>query len=462
MINFAKIYNRAQRDIERLKKKSLPQFPLRIIFGDRSSSNRVTAGDNMPYMLHLLQTGFARKLNFIYIDPPFSTGLSYNARVTVGGELIRSRAYGDKWDDGIEGFLAMLCPRLLLMKELLAETGIIAVHLDRHAVHYVKVLMDEIFGEDHFVNELIWTYKSGGASGKSFAHKHDTILVYSNTDKYTFHPQKEKSYNRQLRPYNFKGVEEFEDEIGWYTLVNRKDVISVDMVGRSSSERTGYATQKPEALLNILLESFTNPGDLCADFFAGSGTLAVCAAALDRRFLCCDKGFQAFEILTKRLAERGIPFACQMQDGCHGPKASVDVSFSDDEAPEQIRIHSYTLSRKGLHLTPQEAKIFDRVRRKDKTALLDFWAVDPDYDGQVFRAAVVFTRCSGKEKEIVLEAAGIKPGIGLTEADSAARTAPSETATNDSSAPKEAKNRLAILAMDAFGGIAIKVVESGS
>lgn len=103
--------------------------------------------------------------------------------------------------------------------------------------------MDEIFGEDNFVNEIIWHYKSGGSGKRHFSRKHDTILVYSKTKKYYFLPDKEKSYNRGFKPYRFKGVKEYKDDMGWYTMVTMKDVWNVDMVGRTSSERTGYATQ---------------------------------------------------------------------------------------------------------------------------------------------------------------------------------------------------------------------------
>ena len=126
-----------------------------------------------------------------------------------------------------------------MMRDLLSDTGCLWVHLDWHAVHYVKVILDQIFGEKNFINEIIWTYKSGGANKRNFARKHDTLLFYSKTDNYIFNPQTEKSYNRGLRPYRFKGVEEYEDETGWYTIVNMKDVWSIDMVGRTSSERTG-------------------------------------------------------------------------------------------------------------------------------------------------------------------------------------------------------------------------------
>ena len=106
------------------------------------------------------------------------------------------------------------------MKELLSERGSIYVHLDWHVCHYVKILMDEIFGKENLVNEIVWCYKSGGAGKSAFAKKHDDILFYrKNEELQIFHIQKEKSYNRELKPYHFKGIEEFEDDIGWYTLV---------------------------------------------------------------------------------------------------------------------------------------------------------------------------------------------------------------------------------------------------
>lgn len=164
----------------------------------------------------------------------------------------RLPAYSDIWENDRSSYLEMIAVRLMLMKETLKPTGSIFVHLDWHAVHAVKLIMDEIFGEQNFINEIIWTYKSGGSANRHYSGKHDTILFYSRTRQYKFRLQKEKSYNRGLRPYRFKGVEEFQDDIGWYTMVNQKDVWNIDMVGRSSGERLSYATQKPEALLAAL------------------------------------------------------------------------------------------------------------------------------------------------------------------------------------------------------------------
>lgn len=251
--------------------------------------NAAVCADNMGLLEALKDSEPSGLFDFIYIDPPFFTNRQY-------------RDYGDCWPGGIDAFLDMMRPRLAAMRELLSDTGLIAVHLDHHAVHYVKVMMDGIFGMDRFVNELIWAYRSGGSGRRSFARKHDNILLYSKTKNYFFEPQRERSYNRGNRPYRFKGVEEYPDESGnWYTLVNCKDVLNIDMVGRTSGERTGYSTQKPEALLKLLIKSCCPEGGLCADFFAGSGTLGAAAAACGRRFLLCDVNPEAVKVCKRRL-----------------------------------------------------------------------------------------------------------------------------------------------------------------
>ena len=224
--------------------------------GTGRDANILALGDNMDFMAHLLNSGeMAGKIKLIYIDPPFFSKAKYDAVIqlkgTDGKKLppVRYFAYDDIWQKDMAGYLNMLCSRLYMMKDLMAENGTIWVHLDWHVVHYVKVLMDEIFGEKNFVNEIIWQYKSGGSGKRHYARKHDTILVYSKTKDYYLAPPKEKSYNRGFKPYRFKGVKEYKDETGWYTMVTMKDIWNVDMVGRTSAERTGYATQKPEALL---------------------------------------------------------------------------------------------------------------------------------------------------------------------------------------------------------------------
>ncbi len=261
-------------------------------------------GDNMEILNELRGS---ERFSMIYIDPPFFTGADKEANMNRDGALVKETAYKDNWGT-LEEYLHAMALRIMLMRDLLRDDGLFFLHVDWHAIHYARLLMDEIFGQDRFINEIIWQYKSGGSSKTRFARKHDNILMYSKTAKYKFFIQKEKSYNRGLKPYRFKGVEEFQDEVGWYTMVNMKDVWSIDMVGRTSAERTGYATQKPEKLMERIIECSTEEGDLVGDFFCGSGSLGVSAAKLGRRFVMADTGNLAIEVAKKRLDEAVIPY----------------------------------------------------------------------------------------------------------------------------------------------------------
>ena len=305
--NFHEVLDYAKKEYENKE-----HSPFLIVDGLCDEKNQFVFGDNLDYMKYLLSDGnMTGKIQQIYIDPPFYSKSNYDAWVKdpLNSEnKIKKRAYDDIWKEGMEEYLKMLAVRLMFMKDLLKDDGTIWIHLDWHGVHYVKVLMDEIFGEKNFINEIVWTYKSGGSSNSHFARKHDTILVYSKTSKYYINIPKEKSYNRGLKPYHFKGVTEYEDEIGWYTMVNMKDVWNIDMVGRTSKERTGYATQKPEALLERIIEAGSKEGDIIADFFCGSGTTASAAEKLGRRYIISDNSQVAVENAAERLGFKQIEF----------------------------------------------------------------------------------------------------------------------------------------------------------
>lgn len=298
-------------------------------------------GDNLSFMKYLLDgCDMKGRVKLIYIDPPFFSKANYEASLrmkaeSVGGEKqggeenkIKHLAYKDVWEQGMEEYLTMLTSRLMFMRELLADDGTIWVHLDWHSVHYVKILMDEIFGDTNFINEIIWQYKSGGSSKTHFARKHDNILVYGKTKKYYLKLPKEKSYNRGLKPYRFKGVEEFCDDVGWYTMVNMKDVWSIDMVGRTAKERTGYATQKPEALLNRIIEAGSCEGDIVADFFCGSGTLGAAASKLGRRWICSDSSAVAAAACVKRFLDGEAEFTLLTQTD---KLNEIHISIGNDE-----------------------------------------------------------------------------------------------------------------------------------
>lgn len=372
--------------------------------GQQGGASMLAQADNIDFMRYLLENGWEGKLKLIYIDPPFYSNANYKAAVRLGGKrdaAVKQKAYEDIWEHGMEEYLTMLCERLFYMKELLAEDGGIWVHLDWHAVHYVKVLMDEIFGEEHFINEVIWNYKSGGVNKRHFARKHDTLLYYAKTQGYFFQPQKEKSYNRGLKPYRFKGVEEFQDEIGWYTQVNRKDVWQVDMVGRTSGERTGYATQKPEALLEIILRSCTEEGDWCADFFCGSGTLAAAASRMGRRFIACDAGKLAFSHTYCRLLRSRQAFAVysSSQSGFPGEKNGVQqltgkLFYRYEEEKMQLQIYGFTPKElTDPTVQKKDATRLEQIRLRSPMKLLSFGSLGVLMDG-IYHPYVFFEGCS--------------------------------------------------------------------
>lgn len=277
--------------------------------------NLLIWGDNKLVMSSLLGQ-FAGKINLIYIDPPFFTGADFTVKTKVGDEevtkepsIIEEKAYRDTWAGGMASYLRYMYERLVLMKELLADNGSIYVHLDWHVGHYVKIIMDEIFGYDNFINEVVWAYRTGGASERCWSQKHDVILFYSKTDKYTFNTQKEKAYtkSKSRKPgvvdYGGGTAEFFEDEDGVYTWVIARDVWEVPYINSQAYERLHFGTQKPEALLKRIILASSNPGDIVADFFCGSGTTLAVAEKLGRRWIGCDLSKFAIHTTRKRLMD---------------------------------------------------------------------------------------------------------------------------------------------------------------
>lgn len=288
-----------------------------------------------------------QSVDLIYLDPPFNSKATYNQLYHKDGAGdAQFRAFNDTWvwdesaqrrwlkyknapglkaHDGICGFhqilgkcgmlayLTYMAERLEHMHRLLKDTGSIYLHCDPTASHYLKAIMDAIFTKKWggaFRNEIVWCYKSGGASPKTrFSKKHDVILYYAKSAKKCFYnPQFEKSYNRGLKPYRFKGVKEYSDEIGWYTLVGMKDYWLIDMVGRSSSERLGYPTQKPIKLLERIVKASSNEGDIVLDPFCGCGTTVEAARNLNRQFVGIDISSFAIDLVReRRLKDHSIP-----------------------------------------------------------------------------------------------------------------------------------------------------------
>lgn len=230
-------------------------------------------------------------IDLLYTDPPFGTGKLFSDK------------NGEYKDLTVKEMESLLCDLSIVVYDKIKPTGVVAIHVDHRLSHKVRNILDNTLGERNFVNEIIWSYKTGGSTNKRFSRKHDSIIVYSKSKNHKFNPIKERSYNRDFKPYKFKGVEEFQDSEGkWYTLVNMKDVWSdIPAVGRTSGERVNYPTQKPLALADRIISAFTNQGDVVLDPFCGSGTHIVSAIRLGRFGFGCDLSLDAVNLTKERI-----------------------------------------------------------------------------------------------------------------------------------------------------------------
>jgi site-specific DNA-methyltransferase (adenine-specific) len=266
-------------------------------------TNQILLGDNLE-----LLPGFAdRSFQLIYIDPPFNTGKVQTRKTlqAVGDEagertgfqgrryrtqLLAESSYRDLFDD----YLAFLAPRLEEAHRLLSEEGTLYFHIDYREAHHCKLLLDEIFGRECFLNELIWAYDYGARTKRRWPAKHDTILVYVK-DANAYHFDSEQV---DREPYMAPGLVTPEKvakgklptDVWWHTIVPT-----------SGQEKTGYPTQKPEGILRRIVQASTRPQDWCLDFFAGSGTLGAVAAQLGRRYVLIDSNPEAVRIMRARL-----------------------------------------------------------------------------------------------------------------------------------------------------------------
>jgi len=257
------------------------------------------------------------KVDLVYIDPPFASGANYAKKIylrngskiniendenSIGEEIM----YSDIWQK--EDYLNWLYERLLAIKEIMDEEASIYLHLDWHIGHYAKILMDEVFGEENFINELIWHHDFGGRPKNFLPRKHDTILFYSKSEKWTFNEDKLPllPYKGQLHKYRGKEKEE-------KTIT---DVWDIAYENKMSLDNTHYITQKPTELLKRIIDIFSNKGMLVADFFVGSGTTVKVAHDLDRKFIACDIGINAIQTTRDRLVKIGAEFdILKVKDG---------------------------------------------------------------------------------------------------------------------------------------------------
>lgn len=205
-------------------------------------------------------------------------------------------------ESSLAAYLLNMADRLIAMKPVLRDSGSIYLHCDPTASHYLKLVMDAVFGKSNFRNEIVWAYRTGGVSKRWFGRKHDIILFYSNSAQYSITVSKERSYNRENKPYRFKGVEEFKDDEGrWYTMATMRDVWEINAIGRTSAERLGYPTQKPLTLLERILHASCPTDGVVLDPFCGCGTTVHAAENKEVQWIGVDISRFAVELMRERV-----------------------------------------------------------------------------------------------------------------------------------------------------------------
>ena len=316
---------------------SLPfQVVERVPFGHPDlNPNRLFWGDNLGVMRSLA----GESVDLIYLDPPFFSQREYSI---VWGETGERRSFSDIWKEGLPSYLTWLNARLAEAKRLLKLTGSLYLHCDWHAGHYIKVELDKIFGYHNFRNEIIWHYQAGIKTKRYFGRKHDFIFCYGKSNQSTL-TQRDKrrktKFNQQrkpsLRPEHYKLVE---PETGRRYQINGQgnkyyldegqtcdDVWTFchekqfTQIASRSKERIGYATQKPEALLERIILASSDAGDVVADFFCGGGTTPAVAQRLNRRWLACDQSRVAVSVTRDRLIAQAEQMRMNEQTGKVSP-----------------------------------------------------------------------------------------------------------------------------------------------
>lgn len=294
---------------------------LKESFGEETNGwmNKIFWGDNLQVMSHLLKH-YRGQVDLIYIDPPFDSKADYKKKIELRGKnaendktAFEEKQYTDIWSN--DEYLQFMYERLILMRELLSSHGTIYLHCDWHKSHLLRIIMDEIFGSENILNEIAWCYQGTGRSPKQYKRKHDTLLFYKKAGDWIFNAKEIGT------PFGEKQIKKFsgKDENGYYKeythadgktyrkYLSEDDYLPVNdwwsdiFVIQDHSQRVGYPTQKPEALIDRIIKASSNPGDLVFDCFMGSGTTQAVAMKLGRKFIGADINLGAIDTTVKRL-----------------------------------------------------------------------------------------------------------------------------------------------------------------
>lgn len=409
--------------------RGIPYYELKELekVGDESE-NLVIRGECLSACAYLKENDI--KVDLVYIDPPFASGADYAKKVYIRknpklaeklkqaeeelefSELVafEEKMYGDIWNK--EDYLNWMYENLMAIKEVMSDTASIFVHLDTKIGHYVKILMDEIFGEENFRNEIVWHYEDKFATGgKRLDKNHDNIYLYSKNDNYIFNPiiiPKDETTRRALRKkVNGKTVEVL-DENGNKIIVEYSEKKADDVwnMGRtvSQEEWKNYATQKPEALLERIIKASSNEGMVVCDFFGGSGVTAKVAHDLGRRFIHCDIGINSIQTVRDRLVEAKANFKIlEVQDGINlfrNPIQTMDKLASMIEGLNTSRLEGINSFWFGVITDSKHGTmpVYVPDLRDSTKKVLDIVAINEIINGEIHK----FDNYDGEIKKVIV------------------------------------------------------------
>ena len=376
----------------------------------KANYNLLFHGDNKEVLSSLLIAGFRGKIDLIYIDPPFDSGADYVRRVKLCGQdkklegeghaFIEQMQYEDIWAN--DNYLQFMYERLILLRELLSDQGCIYLHCDWHKSHHLRFLLDEIFGQENFVNEIVWCYGLGGSSSNFYSRKHDTILFYAKTSNYIFHKPRMPSTSAMMAGEE-KGMVDY-----W----------NIPSLNNMAKDRTDYLTQKPKSLLERIIKASSDENSIVLDCFCGSGTTAAVAERLGRRWIMADINKGAIQTTIKRLQsvihKKNGDLAEQNGHGLiHYRVNNYDPAKQDELKKTIISKYGVQMKRSDLffdgRVGDQLAKIIDLNRPLTK---LDIQIIkDEIRNNRPAETRDISVFCNGSETEIRKELAEEKKPI---------------------------------------------------
>lgn len=414
--------------------------------------NLLCWGENRAIINSLLDT-LENKISLIYIDPPFATGGDFNLKIQIGedGKYIDDIAYKDKWKEGLDSYLTFLYERLVKMKRLLAHNGSIYVHLDWHISHYVKLILDEIFGIENFRNEIIWAYPAASVKTRHFfIRSYDTILFYSKSNDYVFNndPNIYMEYSNRVKnalkkdeqgTFYYRGGSHNGKKLSRKVYVVQEGIFPRDVwndipyIRANTSEYQGFSTQKPERLLKRIILASTNEKDIVADFFCGSGTTLAVAEKLGRRWVGSDINKYAIHISRKRILNISssndiLNWKKKYNKTSHSFKilslekeiepqliskeflrknAQIETVHTIQESPElniEIYQNDNSVIIELIHYNNPYLNLVSKKIRDKITSFsdwIDYWAIDYNFNNHIFNNMWVSFR-TPKKRELTL------------------------------------------------------------